>query len=91
MRQRKQLAKPQLKFAEVVTGAEDYGIDHEVDLDEIGNQPPTCSSSRSTSLSWLCDRRWFDDRRYQSGLETDFKSVYLINQYHLVSRQENIS
>ena len=39
MRQRKQLAKPQLKFAEVVTGAEAYGIDHEVDLDEIGNQP----------------------------------------------------
>ena len=47
MRQKKQLAKPQLKFAEVVTGAEAYVIDHEVDLDEIGNQPPTCSPSRS--------------------------------------------
>ena len=44
---KKQLAKPQLKFAEVVTGAEAYGIDHEVDLDEIGNQPPTCSPSGS--------------------------------------------
>ena len=40
MRQKKQLAKPQLKFAEVVTGAEADGIDHEVGLDEIGNQPP---------------------------------------------------
>ena len=40
MRQKEQLAKPQLKFAEVVTGAEAYGIDHEVGLDEIGNQPP---------------------------------------------------
>ena len=39
MRQKKQLAKPQLKFAEVVTGAEADGID-QVDLEEIGNQPP---------------------------------------------------
>ena len=37
---KKQLAKPQLKFAEVVTGAEADGIDYEVGLDEIGNQPP---------------------------------------------------
>ena len=49
MRQKKQLAKPRFKFAEIVTGAEAGGIDHEVDLDEIGNQPPTCSSSRSTN------------------------------------------
>ena len=47
MRGKKQLAKPQFKFAEIVTGAEADGIDHEVGLDEIGNQPPTCSSSRS--------------------------------------------
>ena len=99
---KKQLAKPQLKFAEIVTGAEADGIDHEVGLDEIGNQPPPVlppeaqilhnhKSSRSRCLNWLCDRRWCDDRRYQTGLESDFKSVYLINQYHLVSRQENIA